>query len=247
MDIKKKINKIIRRVAKSAKDIKNVSRKELSSAFQTAIKDLPNGDVKEAIEAQFEKYLGDFERRVLQSKENGMFYHKLKPDEIWKPPKGMSNEEAEKIRTCMIAKKLKKGLDIKRDVSMLQSYQKDPRVLMKLSSSLIPLQSLKNVMDIYEGYCQNEMEKCLHSKDVQSIQRLADFTEEGLRWVSMKYRTIPGKMEKSLLTYADIMAALSSIYVDLKIVLSRDMEKKKDYICCKDAMWFCECSSSRQP
>lgn len=24
-----------------------------------------------------------------------------------------------------------------------------------------------------------------------SIQRLADFTEEGLRWVSMKYRTIP--------------------------------------------------------
>lgn len=43
-------------------DIKNVSRKELSSAFQTAIKDLPNGDVKEAIEAQFEKYLGDFER-----------------------------------------------------------------------------------------------------------------------------------------------------------------------------------------
>lgn len=227
MDIKKKINKIIRRVAKSAKDIKNVSRKELSSAFQTAIKDLPNGDVKEAIEAQFEKYLGDFERRVLQSKENGMFYHKLKPDEIWKPPKGMSNEEAEKIRTCMIAKKLKKGLDIKRDVSMLQSYQKDPRVLMRLSSSLIPLQSLKNVMDIYEGYCQNEMEKCLHSKDVQSIQRLADFTEEGLRWFSMKYRTIPGKMEKSLLTYADIMAALSSIYVDLKIVLSRDMERKE--------------------
>ncbi|XP_034337495.2 protein starmaker [Magallana gigas] len=227
MDIKKKINKIIRRVAKSAKDIKNVSRKELSSAFQTAIKDLPNGDVKEAIEAQFEKYLGDFERRVLQSKENGMFYHKLKPDEIWKPPKGMSNEEAEKIRTCMIAKKLKKGLDIKRDVSMLQSCQKDPRVLMKLSSSLIPLQSLKNVMDIYEGYCQNEMEKCLHSKDVPSIQRLADFTEEGLRWFSMKYRTIPGKMEKSLLTYADIMAALSSIYVDLKVVLSRDMEKKE--------------------
>lgn len=43
-------------------DIKNVSRKELSSAFQTAIKDLPKGDVKEAIEAQFEKYLGDFER-----------------------------------------------------------------------------------------------------------------------------------------------------------------------------------------
>lgn len=43
-------------------DIKNVSRKELSSAFQTAIKDLPNGNVKEAIEAQFEKYLGDFER-----------------------------------------------------------------------------------------------------------------------------------------------------------------------------------------
>lgn len=43
-------------------DIKNVSRKELSSAFQTAIKDLSNGDVKEAIEAQFEKYLGDFER-----------------------------------------------------------------------------------------------------------------------------------------------------------------------------------------
>lgn len=227
MDIKKKINKIIRRVAKSAKDIKNVSRKELSSAFQTAIKDLPNGDVKEAIEAQFEKYLGDFERRVLQSKENGMFYHKLKPDEVWKPPKGMSNEEAEKIRTCMIAKKLKKGVDIKRDVSMLQSYQKDPRVLMKLSSSLIPLQSLKNVMDIYEGYCQNEMEKCLHSKDVPSIQRLADFTEEGLRWFSMKYRTIPGKMEKSLLTYADIMAALSSIYVDLKVVLSRDMEKKE--------------------
>lgn len=227
MDIKKKINKIIRRVAKSAKDIKNVSRKELSSAFQTAVKNLPNGDVKEAIEAQFEKYLGDFERRVLQSKENGMFYHKLKPDEVWKPPKGMSNEEAEKIRTCMIAKKLKKGLDIKRDVSMLQSYQKDPRVLMKLSSSLIPLQSLKNVMDLYEGYCQNEMEKCLHSKDVQSIQRLADFTEEGLRWFSMKYRTIPGKMEKSLLTYADIVAALSSIYVDLKIVLSRDMEKKK--------------------
>lgn len=227
MDIKKKINKIIRRVAKSAKDIKNVSRKELSSAFQTAVKNLQNGDVKEAIEAQFEKYLGDFERRVLQSKENGMFYHKLKPDEIWKPPKGMSNEEAEKIRTCMIAKKLKKGLDIKRDVSMLQSYQKDPRVLMKLSSSLIPLQSLKNVMDIYEGYCQNEMEKCLHSKDVPSIQRLADFTEEGLRWFSMKYRTIPGKMEKSLLTYADIMAALSSIYVDLKVVLSRDMEKKE--------------------
>lgn len=227
MDIKKKINKIIRRVAKSAKDIKNVSRKELSSAFRTAVKNLPNGDVKEAIEAQFEKYLGDFERRVLQSKENGMFYHKLKPDEIWKPPKGMSNEEAEKIRTCMIAKKLKKGVDIKRDVSMLQSYQKDPRVLMKLSSSLIPLQSLKNVMDIYEGYCQNEMEKCLHSKDVPSIQRLADFTEEGLRWVSMKYRTIPGKMEKSLLTYADIMAALSSIYVDLKVVLSRDMEKKE--------------------
>lgn len=227
MDIKKKINKIIRRVAKSAKDIKNVSRKELSSAFQTAVKNLQNGDVKEAIEAQFEKYLGDFERRVLQSKENGMFYHKLKPDEIWKPPKGMSNEEAEKIRTCMIAKKLKKGVDIKRDVSMLQSYQKDPRVLMKLSSSLIPLQSLKNVMDIYEGYCQNEMEKCLHSKDVQSIQRLADFTEEGLRWFSMKYRTIPGKMEKSLLTYADIMAALSSIYVDLKVVLSRDMEKKE--------------------
>lgn len=227
MDIKKKINKIIRRVAKSAKDIKNVSRKELSSAFRTAVKNLPNGDVKEAIEAQFEKYLGDFERRVLQSKENGMFYHKLKPDEVWKPPKGMSNEEAEKIRTCMIAKKLKKGLDIKRDVSMLQSYQKDPRVLMKLSSSLIPLQSLKNVMDIYEGYCQNEMEKCLHSKDVPSIQRLADFTEEGLRWVSMKYRTIPGKMEKSLLTYADIVAALSSIYVDLKIVLSRDMEKKE--------------------
>lgn len=227
MDIKKKINKIIRRVAKSAKDIKNVSRKELSSAFRTAVKNLPNGDVKEAIEAQFEKYLGDFERRVLQSKENGMFYHKLKPDEIWKPPKGMSNEEAEKIRTCMIAKKLKKGLDIKRDVSMLQSYQKDPRVLMKLSSSLIPLQSLKNVMDIYEGYCQNEMEKCLHSKDVPSIQRLADFTEEGLRWFSMKYRTIPGKMEKSLLTYADIMAALSSIYVDLKVVLSRDMEKKE--------------------
>lgn len=227
MDIKKKINKIIRRVAKSAKDIKNVSRKELSSAFRTAVKNLPNGDVKEAIEAQFEKYLGDFERRVLQSKENGMFYHKLKPDEIWKPPKGMSNEEAEKIRTCMIAKKLKKGVDIKRDVSMLQSYQKDPRVLMKLSSSLIPLQSLKNVMDIYEGYCQNEMEKCLHSKDVPSIQRLADFTEEGLRWFSMKYRTIPGKMEKSLLTYADIMAALSSIYVDLKVVLSRDMEKKE--------------------
>lgn len=227
MDIKKKINKIIRRVAKSAKDIKNVSRKELSSAFRTAVKNLPNGDVKEAIEAQFEKYLGDFERRVLQSKENGMFYHKLKPDKIWKPPKGMSNEEAEKIRTCMISKKLKKGVDIKRDVSMLQSYQKDPRVLMKLSSSLIPLQSLKNVMDIYEGYCQNEMEKCLHSKDVQSIQRLADFTEEGLRWVSMKYRTIPGKMEKSLLTYADIMAALSSIYVDLKVVLSRDMEKKE--------------------
>lgn len=227
MDIKKKINKIIRRVAKSAKDIKNVSRKELSSAFQTAVKNLQNGDVKEAIEAQFEKYLGDFERRVLQSKENGMFYHKLKPDEIWKPPKGMSNEEAEKIRTCMIAKKLKKGLDIKRDVSMLQSYQKDPRVLMRLSSSLIPLQSLKNVMDIYEGYCQNEMEKCLHSKDVPSIQRLADFTEEGLRWFSMKYRTIPGKMEKSLLTYADIMAALSSIYVDLKVVLSRDMEKKE--------------------
>nr|XP_034337495.1 caldesmon-like [Crassostrea gigas] len=227
MDIKKKINKIIRRVAKSAKDIKNVSRKELSSAFRTAVKNLPNGDVKEAIEAQFEKYLGDFERRVLQSKENGMFYHKLKPDEVWKPPKGMSNEEAEKIRTCMIAKKLKKGVDIKRDVSMLQSYQKDPRVLMKLSSSLIPLQSLKNVMDIYEGYCQNEMEKCLHSKDVQSIQRLADFTEEGLQWFSMKYRTIPGKMEKSLLTYADIVAALSSIYVDLKIVLSRDMEKKE--------------------
>lgn len=227
MDIKKKINKIIRRVAKSAKDIKNVSRKELSSAFRTAVKNLPNGDVKEAIEAQFEKYLGDFERRVLQSKENGMFYHKLKPDEVWKPPKGMSNEEAEKIRTCMIAKKLKKGVDIKRDVSMLQSYQKDPRVLMKLSSSLIPLQSLKNVMDIYEGYCQNEMEKCLHSKDVPSIQRLADFTEEGLRWFSMKYRTIPGKMEKSLLTYADIMAALSSIYVDLKVVLSRDMEKKE--------------------
>lgn len=227
MDIKKKINKIIRRVAKSAKDIKNVSRKELSSAFQTAVKNLQNGDVKEAIEAQFEKYLGDFERRVLQSKENGMFYHKLKPDEIWKPPKGMSNEEAEKIRTCMIAKKLKKGVDIKRDVSMLQSCQKDPRVLMKLSSSLIPLQSLKNVMDIYEGYCQNEMEKCLHSKDVPSIQRLADFTEEGLRWFSMKYRTIPGKMEKSLLTYADIMAALSSIYVDLKVVLSRDMEKKE--------------------
>lgn len=227
MDIKKKINKIIRRVAKSAKDIKNVSRKELSSAFRTSVKNLPNGDVKEAIEAQFEKYLGDFERRVLQSKENGMFYHKLKPDEIWKPPKGMSNEEAEKIRTCMIAKKLKKGLDIKRDVSMLQSCQKDPRVLMKLSSSLIPLQSLKNVMDIYEGYCQNEMEKCLHSKDVPSIQRLADFTEEGLRWFSMKYRTIPGKMEKSLLTYADIMAALSSIYVDLKVVLSRDMEKKE--------------------
>eukprot|EP00105_Crassostrea_gigas_P017627 XP_011435477.1 PREDICTED: FK506-binding protein 5-like [Crassostrea gigas] len=227
MDIKKKINKIIRRVAKSAKDIKNVSRKELSSAFRTAVKNLPNGDVKEAIEAQFEKYLGDFERRVLQSKENGMFYHKLKPDEVLKPPKGMSNEEAEKIRTCMIAKKLKKGVDIKRDVSMLQSCQKDPSVLMKLSSSLIPLQSLKNVMDIYEGYCQNEMEKCLHSKDVQSIQRLADFTEEGLRWFSMKYRTIPGKMEKSLLTYADIMAALSSIYVDLKIVLSRDMEKKK--------------------
>lgn len=227
MDIKKKINKIIRRVAKSAKDIKNVSRKELSSAFRTAVKNLSNGDVKEAIEAQFEKYLGDFERRVLQSKENGMFYHKLKPDEIWKPPKGMSNEEAEKIRTCMISKKLKKGVDIKRDVSMLQSYQKDPRVLMKLSSSLIPLQSLKNVMDIYEGYCQNEMEKCLHSKDVPSIQRLADFTEEGLRWVSMKYRTIPGKMEKSLLTYADIMAALSSIYVDLKVVLSRDMEKKE--------------------
>lgn len=43
-------------------DIKNVSRKELSSAFQTAVKNLPNGDVKEAIEAQFEKYLGDFER-----------------------------------------------------------------------------------------------------------------------------------------------------------------------------------------
>lgn len=39
-------------------------------------------------------------RRVLQSKENGMFYHKLKPDEIWKPPKGMSNEEAEKISKC---------------------------------------------------------------------------------------------------------------------------------------------------
>lgn len=43
-------------------DIKNVSRKELSSAFRTAVKNLPNGDVKEAIEEQFEKYLGDFER-----------------------------------------------------------------------------------------------------------------------------------------------------------------------------------------
>lgn len=43
-------------------DIKNVSRKELSSAFRTAVKNLSNGDVKEAIEAQFEKYLGDFER-----------------------------------------------------------------------------------------------------------------------------------------------------------------------------------------
>lgn len=43
-------------------DIKNVSRKELSSAFRTAVKNIPNGDVKEAIEAQFEKYLGDFER-----------------------------------------------------------------------------------------------------------------------------------------------------------------------------------------
>lgn len=42
--------------------IKNVSRKELSSAFQTAINNLPKSDVKEAIEAQFEKYLGDFER-----------------------------------------------------------------------------------------------------------------------------------------------------------------------------------------
>lgn len=39
-------------------------------------------------------------RRVLQSKENGMFYHKLKPDEIWKPPKEMSNKEAEKISKC---------------------------------------------------------------------------------------------------------------------------------------------------
>lgn len=26
-----------------------------------------------------------------------MFYHKLKPHEIWKPPKEMSSEDAEKI------------------------------------------------------------------------------------------------------------------------------------------------------
>lgn len=31
-----------------------------------------------------------------------------------------------------------------------------------------------------------------------SIQRLADFTEEGLRWFSMKYRTIPVCEDKKI-------------------------------------------------
>lgn len=39
-------------------------------------------------------------RRVLQLKENGMFYYKFKLDEIWKLLKGMFNEEVEKISKC---------------------------------------------------------------------------------------------------------------------------------------------------
>ncbi|XP_061162701.1 uncharacterized protein LOC133171923 [Saccostrea echinata] len=233
MDSQKKIKKVIKFVAKNVKDIKNVSRKDLGSAFRSAINNLPNGKVREEIESQFESYLSELQRRVSKAQRKDVdgktskIYHILKTDETWKPPKGMSSDEENKIRSCVISQKLRKGLDIKDDVSLLQTHQDDKKVLMKLGCTSIMLQSLKNIMNVYMRDCQADVERALQTKNVPRIQQLADFMEECLRWFGMKYRDISEKKEKSLPTYGDIMACFCSMYMDMRTVLSRNLQKKE--------------------
>ncbi|XP_062601494.1 dentin sialophosphoprotein-like isoform X2 [Saccostrea cucullata] len=234
MDSQKKIKKVIKLVAKNVKDIKNVSRKDLSTAFRSAINNLPNTEVREEIEYQFESYLNELQRRVSKAQKkdddvskSSKTYHILKTEGTWKAPKGMSSEEEKKIRSWIISQKLRKGLGIKDDLPLFQPYQDDKKVLMKLGCTSFLLPSLKNIMNVYMGDCQADVERALQTNNVPRIQQLADFMEECLKWFGMKYRDIKDKKEKSQPTYGDIMACFCSMYMDMKTVLSRNLEKKE--------------------